>query len=93
MRSCGLNHVIIDEAQDLRKVQLDFINELRENSENSSILFLTDVAYSLLVKDQNITEDENFVKPSLLEKRGEYPVYRHSMNQTQEIDYFIRKIY
>lgn len=128
-------HIIIDEAQDLTKVQLDFINTLREESDESSILFLTDVAqsiyphawlvkgrsfssigfdmkgrasilsknyrttteiaeaaYSLLTKDQNITEDENFVKPSLLDKRGEYPVYRHFMNQTQEINYFVRMI-
>lgn len=32
-------HIIIDEAQDLTKVQLDFISELKEDSPESSILF------------------------------------------------------
>jgi len=128
-------HIIVDEAQDLSKVQLDFIDCLREKREDSSILFLTDVAqsiypqawlvkgrsfssigldmkgrsfilsknyrttteiaeaaYSLLSRDQNITEDKNFVKPSLLEKRGEYPVYRHFNNQAEEINYLARLI-
>lgn len=40
-------HIIIDEAQDLTKVQLDFISELKEDSPESSILFLMDVVQSI----------------------------------------------
>lgn len=128
-------HIIIDEAQDLTKVQLEFINFLREQREDSSILFLTDVAqsiypqawlvkgrsftsigydmtgkgsklsknyrttteiaeaaYSLLSKDPLIVEDENFVKPSLMERSGEYPVYRHFKNSMEEHEYLVKLI-
>lgn len=128
-------HIIIDEAQDLTKVQLDFINILRSDKEDSSILFLADVAqsiypqawlvkersfktigydmtgkgsrlsknyrttteiaeaaYSLLSKDINIVEDENFVKPSLLDKRGEYPIYTHFNNEEERNRYLLRTI-
>lgn len=36
------NHIIVDEAQDLTKVQLDFIKCLKVKEEESSILFLMD---------------------------------------------------
>lgn len=40
-------HIIIDEAQDLTKIQLDFINILRQDKESGSILYLMDVAQSI----------------------------------------------
>ena len=128
-------HIIIDEAQDLTKVQLDFITYLKEESANSSILFLMDVAqsiypqawlvkgrsfksigydmtgkgfklsknyrttteisecaYSLLSKDMNIVMDDNFVKPSLLEKHGEYPVYRHFEDSKEQNEYLVKLV-
>ena len=128
-------HIIIDEAQDLTKVQLDFISELKEDSPESSILFLMDVAqsiypqawltkgrsfksigydmtgkgykltknyrttteisecaYSLLAKEETIVSDYDFVKPSLLERHGEYPVYRHFATSEEQNLYIVRLI-
>lgn len=128
-------HIIIDEAQDLTKVQLDFISELKEDSPESSILFLMDVAqsiypqawltkgrsfksigydmtgkgykltknyrttteisecaYSLLAKEENLVSDYDFVKPSLLERHGEYPVYRHFATSEEQNLYIVRLI-
>lgn len=128
-------HIIIDEAQDLTKVQLDFLTHLKEDSEESSILFLMDIAqsiypqawlvkgrsfktigydmtgkgfklaknyrttteisecaYSLLTKDMNIVMDDQFIKPSLMEKRGEYPVYRHFEDSREQNRYLIKLI-
>ncbi len=50
MKNVNLNrysHIIIDEAQDLTKVQLDIINNLSKNTDNSSIWLLMDVAQSI----------------------------------------------
>ena len=128
-------HIIVDEAQDLTRVQLELISQLKADHEDSSILFLMDVAqsiyphawltkgrtfksigydmtgkgyklnknyrttteisqcaYSLLAKDPDIVEDENFVKPSLFERHGDYPVYRHFEACKEQTNYVIRLI-
>ena len=112
-------HIIVDETQDLTRVQLEFIKTLYMNRSYSSMLFVSDTAqsiypeawlvkgrsftsigldmtgkstslsksyrttmqiayaaYSLIEDDKNILEDDNFVKPSLIDKQGVYPVYR-----------------
>lgn len=129
------HHIVIDEAQDLTKVQLEFINQLKDEGEQSSILFLMDAAqsiypqawlgkgnpfttigydmkgkgaklsknyrtttqislcaYSLLSKEKNIIEDSNFVKPSLFEKHGEYPIYRNFLTNKDQNNYIVKII-
>ncbi|MFA9399119.1 MAG: S24 family peptidase [Clostridiaceae bacterium] len=128
-------HIIIDESQDLTKIQLEFIKTLYNNKKYSSILFVADTAqsiyphswlvkgrsftsigldmtgksnslaknyrtttqiaeaaYSLIDKDPNITEDDNFVKPSLIDKQGVYPTYRCFRDSKKEISYIINEI-
>lgn len=123
-------HIIIDETQDLTKVQLEFIKSLYINKNYSSMLFVADnaqsiypqawlvkgrsfssigldmkgkstslsknyrtttqiaqTAYSLIQNDMNIVDDDNFVKPSLIDKQGVYPVYRDCKNKVIEADY------
>lgn len=123
-------HVIIDETQDLTKVQLEFIQKLYMNKNYSCMLFVADnaqsiypqswlvkgrsfssigldmkgkstslsknyrtttqiaqAAYSLIQNDINIVEDDNFVKPSLIDKQGVYPVYRDCKNKVLESEY------
>lgn len=126
-------HIIVDESQDLTRVQLEFLKNINANKEYSSITFVADTAqsiypqswlvkgrsfssvgfdvkgrsnslsknyrtttqiaeaaYSLLEKDAQIVEDENFVKPSLLDKQGLYPVFRVFENKKQEGNYVVK---
>ncbi|MBK1809491.1 repressor LexA [Clostridium sp. YIM B02505] len=126
-------HIIVDESQDLTRVQLEFLNNIINNKEYSSITFVADTAqsiypqswlvkgrsfasvgfdvkgrsnslsknyrtttqiaeaaYSLLEKDTQIIEDENFVKPSLLDKQGYYPVFRVFEDKKQEENYVVK---
>lgn len=53
---------------------------------------IAEAAYSLLENDAHITEDENFVKPSLLDKQGVYPVFRAFQNKQIEINYVVNLI-
>ena len=129
------DHIIIDEAQDLTKVQLEFIKALRKEGDKTSILFLMDVAqsiypqawlvkgrpftsigydmsgkgsklnknyrttteisecaYSLLEKESTVAQGEEFVRPTLLERHGEYPVYRHFKDSEEQNLYIVRLI-
>ena len=123
-------HIIVDETQDLTRVQLEFIKILYMNRNYSSMLFVSDTAqsiypeawlvkgrsftsigldmtgkstslsksyrttlqiayaaYSLIADDKNIIEEDNFVKPSLIDKQGVYPVYRGFKNRILEAEY------
>ncbi|NLM35750.1 MAG: UvrD-helicase domain-containing protein [Clostridiales bacterium] len=53
---------------------------------------IAEAAYSLLEKDSNITEDENFVKPFLIDKQGSYPIFRIFDNKEKEANYVISLI-
>lgn len=128
-------HIIVDETQDLTRVQLEFIKTLYMNRSYSSMLFVSDTAqsicpeawlvkgrsftsigmdmkgkstslsksyrttiqiayaaYSLIADDKNIIEEDNFVKPSLIDKQGVYPVYRGFKNKILEAEYVTRII-
>lgn len=128
-------HIIIDETQDLTRVQLEFIKKLYRNKPYSTFLFVADnaqsiypqswlvkgrsfasigfdmkgksnslsknyrtttqiakAAYSLIEKDTNIVEDDNFVKPSLIDKQGVYPIYRGFRSKEQECEFIINTI-
>jgi len=128
-------HIIIDESQDLTKVQLDIINLLYCKKPYSSITFIADTAqsiynhswlvkgrsftsigydmtgksnqlsknyrttvqiaqcaYSLIENDPNIIEDENFVKPSLIDKQGLYPVFKIFKTLKDEADFIAKEI-
>ncbi|NLL29553.1 MAG: repressor LexA [Clostridiales bacterium] len=128
-------HILIDESQDLTKVQLEFIKELYNEKSYSSITFVADVAqsiypqawltknrsfasigfdmkgkstslsknyrtttqiaqaaYSLIEGDEEIIEDDNFVKPSLIDKQGVYPVCKIFKNKNEEADFITKTI-
>lgn len=124
-------HIIIDESQDLSRVQLECLMHLYQREKPySSILFVADTAqsiydtswltrgrnftsigldmtgksnslaknyrtttqiaeaaYSLIAKDNDIVQDENFVKPSLIDKQGNYPVLRAFSSLEREVEY------
>lgn len=126
-------HIIIDEGQDLSRVQFQFLKAIYKEKDYSSILFIMDTAqsiynkswfvqgrsftsigfdmtgkssslaknyrttsqiaesaYSLIEKDFDIIGDENFVKPYLLDRQGEYPIYK-SFNQSKSQWEFIER--
>ena len=123
-------HILIDESQDLSRVQLEFLRALYNEKKYSSITFIADVAqsiypqawlvknrsfttigydmtgksnslsknyrtttqiaqaaFSLIKKDEDLLEDSNFVRPSLIDKQGEYPIYKCFNNKEEEGKY------
>ncbi len=128
-------HIIIDEGQDLTRVQLEFLQTIYNEVKGSSFTFIADVAqsiystawlvkgrsfasvgidihgrsnalsknyrtstqiaqaaYSLIEKDPQITENENYVSPALLDRQGEYPVIRSFSSDAEEADHVFREI-
>ena len=120
-------HILIDESQDLSRMQIEFLKALYNEKEYSSITFITDVAqsiypqawlvknrsfssigydmtgkssslsknyrtttqiaqaaFSLIQKDKELIEDNNFVKPSLIDKQGEYPIFQSFKTKNEE---------
>jgi DNA helicase II / ATP-dependent DNA helicase PcrA len=126
-------HIIIDESQDLTRVQIEFLKLLyKGDKEYSSFWFICDTAqsiypyswlvkgrsftsidfdmtgksnslaknyrtttqiamaaYSLLEADRDIVDDENFVQPSLIDRQGEFPIYRQFATPAEEAEYVI----
>lgn len=128
-------HIIIDESQDLTRVQLEFLKLLLLQKEYSSLMFICDTAqsiyshswlvkgrsftsigfdmtgksnslsknyrttaqiaeaaYSLIEHDNNIVGDENFVKPSLIDHQGAYPIYRWFKSNEDEAGFIVSEI-
>lgn len=128
-------HIIVDESQDLTRVQLEFLKHLQLEKEYSSFMFVADTAqsiyphswlvkgrsfsslgfdmkgksnilsksyrtttqiskaaYSLIENDVNVVGDDNFVKPSLIDRQGEYPVYKSLNNEKEQFQYVVNQI-
>lgn len=128
-------HILIDESQDLSRVQLEFLKALYNEKVYSSITFISDVAqsiypqawliknrsfttlgfdmtgkssslsknyrtttqiaqaaFSLINSDEDLFEDTNFVKPNLIDKQGEYPIYRNFKTKNEEGSYIAKLI-
>jgi SOS regulatory protein LexA len=120
-------HILIDEVQDLTRVQLIILKSLYKEKSYSSIYFFADTAqsiyahawlvrgrsftsigydmtgrstsltknyrttnqiakaaYSLIEDDPNIIENENYVKPSLLDRQSVYPIYKRYKKSKDE---------
>jgi len=129
-------HILIDECQDLSKVQLEFIRGLYANKNHSSFTFLFDsaqsiyshswlgmggertfasigfnmigksktlsknfrtttqiskAAYSLLNKNEVITGNSDYVKPYLIDRYGNYPIFKEFLSEREQADY-IKKL-
>lgn len=123
-------HILIDESQDLTRVQIEFLKALYNEKSYSSLTFIADVAqsiypqawlvknrsfasigydmtgksnslsknyrtttqiaqaaFSLIKKDEELIEDDNFVKPNLIDKQGDYPIYKNFSNKENECIY------
>lgn len=74
---------------------LDFDMKGKSNILSKSYKTITQIskaAYSLIENDINIVEDDNFVKPSLIDKQGDYPVYKTFKDEMQQGEYILNKI-
>ena len=128
-------HILIDESQDLTRVQLEVIKNLYNNKSYSSLCFISDnaqsiyphawlgkgrtyssvgydmsgksrvlsknyrtttqiaqAAYSLLESDSTLLNDAHFVKPSLIDRKGEFPVYKYFKTIKEEIEFVSSQI-
>ncbi len=132
---CQYTHILLDESQDLTRVQLQFLQLIYMGKDYSSLLFIADTAqsiyshswltkgrsfssigfdmkgksnilsknyrtttqiaqaaYSLIENDMDIVGDENYVKPSLIDRQGVYPVYKCFRNPQEEAKYIVEEI-
>ncbi|SMP70895.1 transcriptional repressor LexA [Anoxynatronum buryatiense] len=48
---------------------------------------ISEAAYSLLEKDVNLQLDTDYVKPSLVDRKGSYPIYRHFATMEEELEH------
>ena len=53
---------------------------------------ISQAAYSLIRNCREIIEDENFVEPALLDKQGDYPVYKAFPSEPAQASYLCREI-
>ena len=53
---------------------------------------ISQAAYSLIRSCREIVEDENFVEPALLDKQGDYPVYKAFASESAQAAYLCREI-
>ncbi len=128
-------HIIIDEAQDLTRVQLELLKLLYAHKKHSSFTVIMDTAqsiyphawlvkgrsftsigfdmsgkshilsksnrntrqiaqtaYGLIQDDENITGDEHYVIPSVIDKQGTEPVFRRHESEKEEARYVCARI-
>jgi DNA helicase II / ATP-dependent DNA helicase PcrA len=48
---------------------------------------ISEAAYSLLEKDITLQMDTDYVKPSLVDRKGSYPIYRHFATLKEELEH------
>ncbi|MGA4517176.1 transcriptional repressor LexA [Solibacillus silvestris] len=128
-------HIIIDESQDLTRLQLEFLKCIYKEKLYSSLLFVADntqsiyshswlgkgrsyttigydmsgksrtlsknyrttteiskAAYDLIEHDQTIHNNIDFVKPSLIDRHGEAPIYRYFRKSEEQLAFLIKEI-
>ncbi|NLJ77828.1 MAG: repressor LexA, partial [Tissierellia bacterium] len=128
-------HIIIDESQDLTKVQLEFLKCIYQDKAYSSIMFVADntqsiyphswlgkgrpyttigydmsgrsrmlsknfrttteiskAAYGLIEHDENIRNNVDFVKPSLIDRHGHPPIYKCFQDQQGQLEFLYDEI-
>lgn len=128
-------HILIDESQDLTKVQLEFLKCVYNEKRYSSIMFVADntqsiysqswlgkgrpytsigydmsgrsrtlsknyrttteistAAFSLIEHDENIQNNVDFVKPSLIDRGGHPPIYKYFRSSEKQLEFLIEEI-
>lgn len=128
-------HIVIDESQDLTKVQLEFLKCIYSEKKHSSIMFVADntqsiysdswlgkgrayttigydmsgksrtlsknyrttteistAAFSLIENDENIQNNIDFVKPSLIDRQGHPPIYKYFKTSEKQLEFLIEEI-
>lgn len=128
-------HIVIDESQDLTKVQLEFLKCIHKEKKYSSIMFVADntqsiystawlgkgrpyssigydmsgrsrtlsknyrttteistAAFDLIENDENIQNNIDFVKPSLIDRQGHPPIYKYFKKSEDQLKFLIEEI-
>ncbi|MFO7887699.1 MAG: transcriptional repressor LexA [Eubacteriales bacterium] len=128
-------HILIDESQDLTKVQLEFLKCIYKEKSYSSIMFVADntqsiyshswlgkgrpytsigydmsgrsrtlsknyrttteistAAFDLIEHDENIRNNVDFVKPSLIDRQGHPPLYKYFKNSKEQLGFLMEEI-
>lgn len=128
-------HIVIDESQDLTKVQLEFLKCIYNDKKYSSIMFVADntqsiygsswlgkgrpyttigydmsgksrtlsknyrttteistAAFGLIENDENIQNNIDFVKPSLIDRQGHPPIYKYFKTSEKQLEFLMEEI-
>lgn len=128
-------HILIDESQDLSKVQLLFLKHLHQEKPYASITFVADntqsiysqswlgkgrpyttigydmsgkartlsknyrttteiskAAYSLIEQDEQIKNNADFVRPSLIDRHGHAPIFHYCKDQRIQSEFLYKEI-
>ncbi|MFZ2259016.1 MAG: transcriptional repressor LexA [Clostridiaceae bacterium] len=128
-------HILIDESQDLTRIQLEFLKCIYQEKKYSSIMFIADntqsiysqswlgkgrpyttigydmsgksrtlsknyrttteismAAYGLIEHDENVRNNLDFVKPSLIDRQGHPPIYKYFRTKDKELQFLFDEI-
>lgn len=86
-------HSWLVKGRSFTSIGLDMVgrsNSLTKNYRTTSQIAMA--AYSLLEADSGNEEDEDFVRPSLIDRQGVFPVYKQFKGPQYEANYIVKEI-
>jgi len=82
------SHSWLGKGRSYTTIGYDMSGKSRSLSKNyRTTTQISEAAFSLQEKDEYLKQDSDFVKPSLVDRKGHYPIYCHFQNSTEELEY------
>ena len=79
-------HSWLGKGRSYSSIGLDMSGKSRTLAKNyRTTTQISEAAYSLLEKDEQLKSDLDFVKPSLVDRQGHYPIYSHFSTLKEEL--------
>lgn len=87
------SHSWLGKGRSYTTVGYDMSGKSRSLSKNyRTTTQISEAAFSLQEKDEHLKLDSDFVKPSLVDRKGHYPIYRHFQSTASELEYLKESI-
>lgn len=82
------SHSWLGKGRSYTTVGYDMSGKSRSLSKNyRTTTQISEAAFSLQEKDERLKQDSDFVKPSLVDRKGHYPIYRHFHSSNEELNF------